>query len=634
MAAVLGDIVNYCNYGYGTGPTGSAGSTGTYYGVTMWTGPRGWSPGSLVRQNAVPAVGSERIFVALTGGTGVTGTEPTWTTTRGATTSELNGSTMIWQECTGLAALNGDITNTPTWQQLKTAGTPTQGMLIQRNNGASLQICQTAGAISASEPSFSNTAGVRTVDNSTVWISLGAPSNYTQWGAPHARLVNALANNWAPAGYVPGTGTTGIATAVNAANNGVCYIGKIHNEGQSTAMTITSVVGAAANQSCVQKVICADSTLSTPPVAVATGAVVGTTGATLQLTFSDGGVYFYGITFSGGSAINHIMRAYGIFDNCVMACPQTSGAATFALNAANAGATIWNNTQLYVGHTGTYIDTGNSLFVWQNTASALAPGSVVPRALIGHSTLGHLNNVVIEGVGLDGLVGPVVINNEPVQEQQGYWLVKDCKMAAAQGTTGVTGPIGTNQTIQIINSDSTATTYKSARYQFEGNETTETAITRVGGAVDLGGQAQSRKIVTGANLQWVRPFKCEPMTIYNNKTGQNVTVTIYGTWNVSNVPNNDDIWIEVEYLGTSGSPLGVFATSTKSSFLAAFAALTADGSTWNGGGSGAGWSPFSMSVALNGGTYPQPQLAGLIQVRPRVARFASTFYIDPKIVLT
>jgi hypothetical protein len=185
--------------------------------------------------------------------------------------------------------------------------------------------------------------------------------------------------------------------------------------------------------------------------------------------------------------------------------------------------------------------------------------------------------------------------------------------------------------IQSVRCDSGATAYKSARYQYEGTETTETSITRVGGASDPTGQAQSRKIVTTANSQWLRPFKAEPYAIWNPTAGANVTVTVCGTINAGALPNNDDIWLEVEYLGSSASPLGTIVTTTKANVLAANAAVASDGSTWNGGGSGAGWSPFKLVATLSS---PQPGMAGYLHARVRAAKPSSTYYIDPQITLS
>ena len=132
----------------------------------------------------------------------------------------------------------------------------------------------------------------------------------------------------------------------------------------------------------------------------------------------------------------------------------------------------------------------------------------------------------------------------------GSFVVKDCKLHASallSGSTSVFSP----QVVQGIRSDSGATAYKSARFSSQATETTETSITRVGGAVDPGGQAQSRKIVSTTNallIDWLRPFVAEPFAIWNATTGANVTVTVCGTINAGAVPNNDDIWMDVEYL--------------------------------------------------------------------------------------
>jgi hypothetical protein len=206
--------------------------------------------------------------------------------------------------------------------------------------------------------------------------------------------------------------------------------------------------------------------------------------------------------------------------------------------------------------------------------------------------------------------------------------VKDCKLNAS---ATFSNPLNTGQIIQTVRADSGATAYKSARYATEGTETTETSITRVGGASDPTGQAQARKIVTTANSQWLRPFRAEPYAIWNPTTAANVTVTVCGTINAGALPNNDDIWLEVEYLGSSASPLGTIVTTTKANLLAANAAVASDSSTWNGGGSGAGWSPFKLVAVLSS---PQPAMAGYLHARVRAAKASTTLYIDPLIVLT
>ncbi len=69
--------------------------------VTAWAASTSYSVGDLRRQLATPAVGSERVFrcTASTGASG--GAEPTWTLTKGSTTTD---GGVTWTEVTGNAA--------------------------------------------------------------------------------------------------------------------------------------------------------------------------------------------------------------------------------------------------------------------------------------------------------------------------------------------------------------------------------------------------------------------------------------------------------------------------------------------------------------------------------------------------
>jgi hypothetical protein len=295
------------------------------------------------------------------------------------------------------------------------------------------------------------------------------------------------------------------------------------------------------------------------------------------------------------------------------------------LGGTTGGLMVFNKTTVSFGNVLNYIDLEYVNFIWQNTGPVLAGGSSVPNNFIVTQTSGRLCNAVLEALDLSQLTGNLFGIGFTLL---GNLLIKDCKLNAS---AAIATPAAPGMTVQLVRCDSGATGYKSARYTYEGTETTETAITRVGGASDPTGQAQSRKIVTTANSQWLRPFKAEPYAIWNPTTSANVTVTVCGTINSGSLPNNDDIWLEVEYLGSATFPIGTMVTTTKSNVLAANAAVASDGSTWNGGGSGAGWSPFKLTATLSS---PQPGMAGYLHARVRVAKPATTLYIDPQITLS
>jgi hypothetical protein len=597
----LVDTTWYVNYGNGS-------STG-HYAVTVRPQNTAVAAGVLRRQFTAPAVGSERVFVCIVAGTTANTTDATWVLTRGAKTTD---GTSTWMECSGQAGLNGDLTNTATWAQVKAATPAVLGQVIKRSNNASYQICTTAGAMSASEPAFSDTAGVTTTDTTAVWTSLGAVSNFTGGQAPHARLANVFGTSW-------------------FASGNTVYVGDNHAETQATNMTMSP------SSALMARILCHNHSGSYPPAAsdLTTGAVISSTVGAAQLTFSgQGSFYFYGITFTAGNASSGALSLIAIgaatvgqthnwyqLDNCSFWVLDVAGANGIQLGSGAAAS--WNivdlvNSTIKFGSTTLAFISGFGQFSWRKTGQVLVSGSSVPAVLFKSvaSAVGNYNTIMLEALDLSQLTGSLFSNS--VGSSISSFLVKDCKLNA---TTTVTTPINTGMTVQLAQSDSGSTSYKSARYTYEAVETTETSIVRTGGFTDPAGQAQSRKIVTTANIQWLRPYQMQPLSVWNAVTGSSRTVTVYGT--AAALPNNDDIWLEVGYLGSSSFPVGSMATSGKASVWSANAAVASDGSTWGGG-----VTPFKLVATLT------PNMAGYLVVQVKVAKASSTFYIDPLAVVT
>lgn len=596
------DFTWYVNFGDG--------STTGHFAIAKRPQNTAVAAGVIRRQFTAPTAGNERCWVCIVAGTTANTTDATWTLTRGSKTTD---GTATWMECTGQAALNGDLTNTSTWAQAKAATPAVLGQIIKRSNNASYQICTTAGAMSASEPSFSDTAGTTTADTSAVWTSLGVVGNFTGGSAPHARLASVFGANW-------------------FASGNTVYIGDNHAEAAST-VNLTS------SSALLAKVLCHNRLGSYPPAAsdLTTGAVIT---ASSFITFAmQGSFYIRGISFVSGftsgastnigpNAVGQVQNWY-YFDSCSFAFTSTN-AVSLQVGSNNAAAwavIVFDSTTVKFAAVTQYIWPSFVNFIWQNTGPVLVSGSSVPTTLIQpNASSGNQISMTLEAIDLSQLTGSLFSNNTfPIS---GDLTIKDCKL---NGSATVTTPINTGMVVDLIRCDSAATAYKSSRYAYEGTETTETSITRVNGAVDPSGQAQTRKIVTTANAQWLRPFEAEPYAIWNVTTGVTVTVTVYGTINAGAVPNNDDLWIEALYLSDSGSPLGDIVSTSKATLLSSNAAVASDGSSWNGGGSGAGWSPFKLVATLSS---PQPALTGYIDVRVRAAKASTTYYVDPKIELT
>ena len=127
--------------------------------------------------------------------------------------------------------------------------------------------------------------------------------------------------------------------------------------------------------------------------------------------------------------------------------------------------------------------------------------------------------------------------------------------------------------VDFIRSGSAGVNYTVRRHRHTGTLTEETTIVRTGGAIRWH-HADRWKVVTTANCTYSLPFECPPIAIWNDTTGSAKTATIEGIWGGGAVPNDDDIWVDVEYLGDAASPQGSFVNDGKANLLATAATQT------------------------------------------------------------
>lgn len=416
---------------------------------------------------------------------------------------------------------------------------------------------------------------------------------------------------------------TTLAAALTAKAAGDSFwVADDHAETQASAMTLASP-GTSANPCFVY---CVDRAGSVPPVSadLRTTATISTTGNN-GITISTGCSYWYGITFNTGNSTGTANLRLGSgagaiqrFKSCNFRLIGTGGSSMIISGIGNAGQdarNYWDGCTVQFGATGQIIRPENAALVWRNSPSAIS-GSTFPTTLFSGGTIPTQS--LIEGVDLSALGSGVTLVG--AQQCPGLIVFKDCKLGASvtvAATPTTDGYVATD----LFRSDSAGTNYRSERYRYAGTETVETTIVRTGGASD-GTTSIAKKIVTTANSKWAFPFETIPVAIWNDSTGS-VTVTVYGIWGGGAVPLNDEIWIDVEYLGAAGNPLGSFISSSKADNLATGSNTTSDSSTWGGS-----TTKFKMSVTFT------PAQKGAIYVYVKAAKASSTFYIDPKPVLS
>lgn len=398
------------------------------------------------------------------------------------------------------------------------------------------------------------------------------------------------------------------------------YVAHNHAETQASAMTIT----AKGTQASPCRVICVNSAGSVPPVSadLATTATVTTTGAN-SLTISGAAFcYFEGIAFNAATgantsamSVNGTSNAAMIFKNCAFNKNSTSGNAN-GINFGSGGrnTTVLVNCTLGYGNTGdSSIVSGN--FIWRDTPSAIT-GSV-PTTIFKDNN--NERYYVIEGVDLSALGSGATLF--AALQTGNSAVLKDCKLGAS--VTVASAPSGPYTNIDVVRCDSGDTNYRTERYAYQGTLTTETTTVRTGGASD-GTTTIAWKIVPTANNERDFPFECFPISIWNETTGSAVTLTIEGTWGGGAVPTTADIWMDVEYLGTSGNPLGDTIYGGPADVLAAGTNHTSSSETWGAGGT----TKFKMAVSVT------PQEKGPITVYIKYAHTTNTVWIDPKITVS
>jgi hypothetical protein len=412
-------------------------------------------------------------------------------------------------------------------------------------------------------------------------------------------------------------------TTLNGAFSGksagdVFFVADDHAQTQASALTLTSP-GTTTSPCLIYCVLRTGG--SVPPVSadLRTTATVTTTGAN-ALSFGAQYAYYYGIIFSCGTGAvtsNLSVSATSLdvtFERCALRKLGTSSSAS-ALNFNNVTQRVrLINTTMQFGSVSDGATFGGQ-FEWRDTASAITGATIPTGGFLGANSNAILH---VEGVDLSAFGSGTTLVRAINSNGARQIILKDCKIGSS--VTVSAGAAAPGVSTQVIRCDSGDTNYRSEKYDFSGTLTTETTIVRTGGASD-GTTPVAWKVVTTASSERIYPFECFPISIWNETTGSSVTVTV--ECRGAATPNIDEVWMDVEYLGTSGFPQGNFATSGHADLLATGTACTSSSESWGGS-----TSSFKLVKAIT------PQEKGPITVYVKIAKVSSTFYIDPKITLS
>lgn len=548
------------------------------------------------------------LFEVTTAGTS-SGAEPAWNLTVGGTTTD--GGGVVWTTRGGAGI----------WLASKTWALGDRVVKVSQIawNSASSVVweCTTAGAGGGTEPTWPTTvtAGTTTqTDGSATWTARKAST----WDNAHP-FLGALLKDASNATIKVAVGDT-------------IYVSKTHNELNANASFNNTLYALPTAGTATTFLLCVDDTGQlTSGLTLATGAVISVGGSFNNLQMSGTCIYAYGIQFinactsSGEIQIPAVGQGAFWFDTCPMKLSNSGNAGSrieWGSNGSGPSVSklILNNVTVSFAATSQFIRLQPGEIVWKNTPSALQ-GAAVPGTLFDLNNGVNAGLVKIEGVDLSTLGANGFFSTLGGVASTRIQF-KNCKISASS-TFGTTSSLEFNgPTIDWINCSASGTNY--TLHSSRPNGTLDHELTKVmtGGATD-GTTPISWKMVTNANVQY--PFALETLEFvaWNDNSGGSKTATVEFLLDSLTALNNDDIWMELQYLSDSGDPMAGFANDTKSNVLASNAAQPTSTQAWTTTGI-TNVMKQKLQVSFT------PQQKGPVRAVIKLSKPSTTVYVNPR----
>ena len=408
--------------------------------------------------------------------------------------------------------------------------------------------------------------------------------------------------------------TLGTAIAASSAGDTIWVS---HQHAETSASSIN--YGAVGTYTATTRILCGNDGAQ-PPTALATTATITTTG-TSNIAFTDTNsfVYVYGITFfvgtgSGNVRMDMYQLEYGYFEQCSFRM-----VATGVGSQINVGCTVWKNCTVKFGAAYTdviacNVSGGGGTFHWKS--GSILSGSSSPVTMFTCGWEGQ--RTLVENVDFSNL--GTTWNFVDTNLKGHICTMRNCKLPASW-----TGAIGTPNVdfaadfYEMVNSDSSGTTYVLRQAGPRGTVAHETTLVRTGGA------SISWKVASYSSCKDTVSACFTPEIVELVESGSAVTATVEILHDSATNLTNAEIYMRMDYLGNASYPLGTMAT-TECDKATTPTDVAASSAVWTTTGMS---NPNKQKLAI---TFT-PQLRGLIYVRVYLAKASKTVYIDPKITL-
>ncbi len=445
-------------------------------------------------------------------------------------------------------------------------------------------------------------------------------------------------STWALAKATLGAGAGGIDAAGDT-----IYVSQNHAETSATTQTYTGA-GTAASP---VRIICGNDAAE-PPTAVAATATISMTGGGGNSINMRGNLFCYGIAFLCGQAAannNLFLGGGGIlefqrYQNCAFRLVGSGASSQIALG--NSGttvlvSTVWDNCTVKFTNAGHSINVCSD-FQWKG--GSVESGTSTPTTNM--FTLGNASRsgtLRISGVDFSNCSSSLVLVGGIPGGPGCYANFTNCKMPASwSGNLVASGTITLpGMRVELFNCDSADTNYRLWIEDYSGSIKHETTIVRTGGASD-GVTGLAWKMATSANALFPNNRLESPEIAYWNDTtasSKTLTVEIVHDTNVAAGQGagtgsrfqDDEIWLEVQYLGNGSFPLTTYINDCKADVLTTAADQADSSVTWTTTGL---TTPQKQKLSV---TFT-PQEKGWYQCKVVMARASKTIYVCPKLDVT
>lgn len=403
----------------------------------------------------------------------------------------------------------------------------------------------------------------------------------------------------------------------------------VHPSHQETGTISFTMPGTIANPC---KILCGTPDTGAGITALQTGArVIANASSSIP-----GFYYVYGIHFvnSTSGTVNWTFGSgsanVAYFDNCSFLFEGTgaSSACIFGANTAGAGLFTLRNPTFRLGNAGQTLRSYNRTHVMGGN---ILSGSTSPNYLWYVSSPSSGGPLYIDGFDFSNLGTAFDLINDVGQAS--VVRIRNVKMPSGWVGALTEAELLPGSRVELLNYGDGDTNYKFWVETQQGIVKDETTIKRTSGGASDGTTAYSMRMTTLAGVAFPSAVLRSPPILQRVASiGAAMTATVEIVHDGASAFNEKQIWLELEYLGTSGFPVGNHVSDSVD-IIASAAAQASSSEAWDGdtgtGPNGSGtWHTLKLQVTFT------PQEIGYVVGTVCMGVASQTAFVDPKLAIT